>query len=189
MLPQEMLQNRSSVHSHMISWRTDRCQRWSRKLCHIDIIKAYDGNILRNTDPVFGKGFDRTKSDRIACCKDRRRQLAAVNQIACHLITGRNLEDTLLDIRLINQIVCITVINKDFFSVIRRFIPIFETISAPRRPLHVMIEKKCRHTREDKKGQSPHAPDSGNLARKLLFEEINLLSSSYPSCRQVVPAP
>ena len=93
MLPQEMLQNRSSVHSHMISWRTDRCQRWSRKLCHIDIIKAYDGNILRNTDPVFGKGFDRTKSDRIACCKDRRRQFAAVDQIACHLITGRNLED------------------------------------------------------------------------------------------------
>ena len=89
MLPQEMLQNRSSVHSHMISWRTDRCQRWSRKLCHIDIIKAYDGNILRNTDPVFGKGFDRTKSDRIACCKDRRRQLATVDQIACHLITGR----------------------------------------------------------------------------------------------------
>ena len=119
MLPQEMLQNRSSVHSHMISWRTDRCQRWSRKLCHIDIIKAYDGNILRNTDPVFGKGFDRTKSDRIACCKDRRRQLATVDQIACHLITGRNPEDTLLDIRLINQIVCITVINKDFFSVIR----------------------------------------------------------------------
>ena len=29
------------------------------------------------------------------------------------------LEDTLLDIRLINQIVCITVINKDFFPVIR----------------------------------------------------------------------
>lgn len=72
-----------------------------------------------NTDPVFGKGFDRTKSDRIACCKDRRRQLATVDQIACHLITGRNLEYTLLDIRLINQIVCITVINKDFFSVIR----------------------------------------------------------------------
>ena len=79
MLPQKMLQNRSTIHAHMISWCAYRCQRRCGELRHIDIIKAYDGNILRNADSMFCESLDRTKCDGITCCKDCSREFPTLD--------------------------------------------------------------------------------------------------------------
>ena len=92
LLPDDMMQNRRTVMSNIISRRMDRCERRRRKLGDADIIKPNHRDVVRYSVSVFRKCLDRTHGDRIAGCKNRRRKRFASDQITGHLIAGINSE-------------------------------------------------------------------------------------------------
>ena len=74
--------------SHKISRSMYRCQWRIRKLCHVNIVKSHNRNILRNAVAFLVKGAHRPNSDRVAGCKNGTGKCSCFDKFHHHLLTG-----------------------------------------------------------------------------------------------------